>query len=611
MIYPKPKEEKYFEGVCKIPGICEYKDVLSLYSAIKNGCDGVTVLHCADYGNEEYSVEVTSDGITVSCSSDCGIFRAASSLIQLIKQNGTFVPLCSIRDFPDFENRGYMLDISRGRMPKREFIAFLIDLLASLKYNEFQLYMEGIVYHYDAYPHCSEGMECLDKDDIKYLDEYCRERFIKFVPNQNSFGHMSGWLNRDEFLHLKVGPKEDDTGNLNPSATLNPLLPESLEFMDNIYSSLLPYFSSDYVNIGLDEAFGMGTYELEEPCKKYGNDNVFMDWLCKLSELTTTKYGKKVQFWADMIYNYPNAYKRLPEGAIPLVWGYDIRSNSFVEKRCADLHAKGLDYYVCPGDGTWVALTGRFDVAQVNMRIFAEMGRKYGAKGYLLTNWGSGYSAHFPVQTVVPCTLGAQYAWGVSTYNIGWYMNSDALSCAESFADDNVFGMKISKYLRRLQRYYLLEPERVHCATIAGVSIGIPLNQKFVFNDFDMEKYSQPYQFEDVITYVRSALSKLEEIPGDNKWKKQAICNAKMVIFVSEINIIRITHTTTDAKLDEIKALADELCLTFEALWNEENYPSGMETVTGMIRSRANEAQALRGGKRLVFTQEADNKTKM
>lgn len=81
----------------------------------------------------------------------------------------------------------------------------------------------------------------------------------------SSFGHMYTWLKKPKFHHLGLFEKEDEV----PS-TLNPLLPESFEFVCNLYASLLPHFSSDYVNIGLDEAFGLGRYQIEEYCREKG-----------------------------------------------------------------------------------------------------------------------------------------------------------------------------------------------------------------------------------------------------------------------------------------------------------------------------------------------------
>ena len=58
-----------------------------------------------------------------------------------------------------------------------------------------------------------------------------------------------------------------------------------------------PYFSSDYVNIGLDEAYGLGKYQIEEYCREKGKDVVFMEWLNKLSSHIRDHYGKKLPLW--------------------------------------------------------------------------------------------------------------------------------------------------------------------------------------------------------------------------------------------------------------------------------------------------------------------------
>ena len=38
------------------------------------------------------------------------------------------------------------------------------------------------------------------------------------------------------------------------------------------------------VNIGLDEAYGLGKYNLEDICNEKGREHVFMDWLNKLAD---------------------------------------------------------------------------------------------------------------------------------------------------------------------------------------------------------------------------------------------------------------------------------------------------------------------------------------
>ncbi len=375
MLYPPAQHEEYKEGIYVMKTVDYDFNLMNIVKKYKNGNEDVRYISDSTYKEEEYKIVIDETGVTITHLGECGIFRALTSLKQLIKKSKGKLPYCEIRDFPDFSKRGSMLDISRGKVPKIPYIIRWIDMIADLKYNEFQLYIEHFVVKYKEFPQCTADFDCLTPEDLEFLDNYCKERFIDFVPNQNGLGHMKSWLDREEFKHLKVGAEGDYE-----SATLNPLLPESFEFMIRIYESLLPHFTSESVNIGLDEAWELDKYELEEVCKEKGKDNVFMDWLTKLSDHIREKYNKKIQFWADMIYKHPEAYKRMPKDATALVWAYDIIPTTRYEERCRILSEKGCAFYVCPGDQNWKSITGRFDTMAFNSRIAADIGKKYGAQ---------------------------------------------------------------------------------------------------------------------------------------------------------------------------------------------------------------------------------------
>ncbi len=585
MIFPQPKKEKYEDGFYCSKLSCT-DDLYELYIKCKNG--EINIITDSLLGEDEYYLDVKADGITVRAKGDCGVFRAVSSLIQLIDNDGK-IQLCSIYDSPDFEKRAYMLDISRGRIPKTETIIFLIDILSKLKYNELQLYMEGVVYKYSAFEELSDGLDCLTCDDIKLLDKYCADRFISLVPNQNSFGHLSDWLCRDEFKHLKVGPVENEEGNLNPSATINPLLPESLEFMDKIYQSLFPYFSSDIANVGMDEVFDIASYELKEVAEKYGESKIFMDWLTKITDLCRNKYGKKVQFWADMLMKYPDAYKSLPDGAIPLLWGYDPVSTARQEVQCKKLADCGIEYYVCPGDNTWVALTGRFDVMIFNLRNLADFGMKYGAKGYMLTNWGNGGHAQFPVWTFIPIALAGQYSWNSMWEKPGWMLKTDFVRNAKKFADREIFGDEISEIIYRMQRYYHLEPELMHCCSLCGYSFSVPMDTEVVQTSFNLTECGDDFYFDNIISYTKKCLSDLDKKNPLQKWKLQIKNNCLMVIVASELLKIRMSKKVDAVKYDELCKMSLEIEENYKKLWDEENYPSGKELFLNQLKNRIEE----------------------
>jgi N-acetyl-beta-hexosaminidase len=279
MIFPQPQSLELLEGTYQLPAALAEKDLPGFYACLKAGVPGVTLITVPLLAKEEYRLTITAAGVEIATACDEGLFRAATTLQQMIRQEKGNLPCCSIQDKPALPRRGYMIDISRGKKPRVETIKMMIDFVAALKYNEFQLYMEGDCFKYAAYPKETADFDCLTPEDIVELDAYCKARFIDLVPNQNSFGHMYTWLRKPDFHHLGLFEREDEV----PS-TLNPLLPESFEFVCNLYKSLLPHFTSEYVNIGLDEAYGLGRYQIEEYCKQKGKDVVFMEWLNKLND---------------------------------------------------------------------------------------------------------------------------------------------------------------------------------------------------------------------------------------------------------------------------------------------------------------------------------------
>lgn len=445
MIFPSPSEEVYKDKLYFLKNVYILDDLYQFYCENKTGNSDISIESNQFFEEEEYTLEVNKEGIKITASGDMGFFRAMTSLRQLMNhEKGKAVVFAQIHDKPQFKNRGVMLDISRGRKVKLDFILEIVDYLAGLKYNEFQLYMEDFCFKYDTFPQYTEGYECLSGKDIELIDKYCAERFIELVPNQNGFGHMRSWLDTEEWKHLEV------TDGTVKTDTLNILDPGSFELVDKIYGSLLPHFSSKRVHIGLDEAFGLGKFQLEQICKENGESQVFMDWLHKLSELCEKKYGKKVIFWGDMIRDHPEYFEQIPENATPVEWGYEDFYSQFAPKRCEDLQKTGKDYYVAPATATWKCITGRFEMSIFNIRTMAEVGQKYGATGYLLTIWGDGGHPHSFVWELVPTAIAAQYAWNVGVRQQAGWRKTYFVHNAQDYVDQYVLGNSVSRELAKI-----------------------------------------------------------------------------------------------------------------------------------------------------------------
>ncbi|HMO65488.1 MAG TPA: ferric reductase-like transmembrane domain-containing protein, partial [Verrucomicrobiota bacterium] len=80
--------------------------------------------------------------IVVRGADRAGVFYGVCTLRQLLRQFNNALPAGVIYDWPDFPARGFMLDISRDRVPTLRTLYDLVDRLASWKINQVQLYME-------------------------------------------------------------------------------------------------------------------------------------------------------------------------------------------------------------------------------------------------------------------------------------------------------------------------------------------------------------------------------------------------------------------------------------------------------------------------------------
>ena len=327
-----------------------------------------------------YRLNIDKNRIRIVGYDEAGLFYGAMTLKQVVAQSAGSgqIPCLRIEDHPDFPNRGILLDVSRDKVPTLESLFDLVDLISEWKMNELQLYTEH-TFAYRNHREVWEKASPLTGEDILALDAYCRERFVRLVPNQNSFAHMGRWLGHDSYRHLAEVPESP--------GTLCPTNPGSIELLRDLYNDLLPHFSSSAVNVGCDETWDLGHGGSKQAVEERGVGRVYLEFLTQINEIVRS-HGKTMQFWGDIILNHPELIPELPDGVIAMNWGYSA-ANPY-DKDCKKFADAGVPSYVCPGTSTWNTLIGRTENAVGNLLNAAENGLKYGAIGYLVTDWGDG-----------------------------------------------------------------------------------------------------------------------------------------------------------------------------------------------------------------------------
>jgi hexosaminidase len=351
-----------------------------------------------------YRLKIDADRILIEAHDPPGAFYAAQTLRQICKQqlDAAKLTCLDVRDWPDFPNRGVLLDISRDKVPTMQTLYELVDLLSEWKINQLQLYTE----HTFAYRNHSvvwENADPVTGEQIMALDARCRSRFIDLVPNQNSFAHMHRWLKHKEYLHL--AERQDSPFSISPA------VPGSIELLAALYDELLPHFSSRRFNVGCDETFDLGSGKSKEMCERLGKGRVYLNFLLKI-HAQLQKHGRTMQFWGDIILHYPELIPELPKDITAMVWGYE--ADHPFDSQSRRFKASGVPFYVCPGTSTWNSIAGRTDNAVANLRNAAENGLANGATGYLNTNWGD--NGHWqPLPVCYPgYAFGAAVSWAVA-----------------------------------------------------------------------------------------------------------------------------------------------------------------------------------------------------
>lgn len=359
-------------------------------------------------GAEEYDLVLNADGIHAAASTARGAYYALVTLGQLLAA-GT-LPACHLHDAPALPVRGLMLDISRGKVPTLADLCALVDRLSRLKYNQLQLYVEGFSFAYPSFPEVWQDKMPLTPDEVKYLDAYCKARFIELVPNQNSLGHMMPWLLRPEFAHLA----ESDhgmalMGQTMPCSTMDPYDPGSLQLVEKMMDDMIPCFGSDWFNVNLDEPFELGTGKSKAEAEARGVAAVYLDYTKALHKAVTAR-GKKMMMWGDILFKHPEAQKDLPQDITVLDWGYEDITP--FEAHAAVMEEQGRSFLCCPGTSTWTTLTGRTNNMLANIRNAACAAIAHKGLGVLLTEWGdNGHLEYEPINEPA-IAWNAACSWG-------------------------------------------------------------------------------------------------------------------------------------------------------------------------------------------------------
>lgn len=183
----------------------------------------------------------------------------------------------------------FMLDCSRNAVMSAPSLKKLIDQLAFLGYDSLMLYTED-TFEVESEPLFGYFRGAYTAKEIKAIDAYSARYGIELVPCIEALGHMGGLK--------RYGPYRSHFDEKDILLVGDEKIRGLLEHM---FATLAHNFHSRRVNIGLDEAYGIGRgrfYDLHGPVSQF---TIMRNHLTLLEEIAK-KYGFRLSMWSDMFF---------------------------------------------------------------------------------------------------------------------------------------------------------------------------------------------------------------------------------------------------------------------------------------------------------------------
>ena len=309
--------------------------------AVEKGAKkGIVLALDSALGKEEYTLDVTSKGVSIKGGTPQGVFYGLQSLRQMlaagvVTKKGVQIEAVSIKDKPLLGYRGAMLDVCRHFFTVKEVKQF-IDMIAMHKMNVFHWHLtedQGWRIEIKKYPNLVkkgslrkqtvigrwnsqsyDGMPYggyYTQEEIREVVKYAAERYIEIIPEIDMPGHMVAalasynWLGcRDQKFEVRPtwGISED---------VLCVGKESTFTFIEDVLAEIFDLFPSKYIHLGGDEAPQVRWKECPHCQKRIQTEGLkdeteLQSYFTRRVEAILAKHDRKLVGWDEVIHGGVN-----------------------------------------------------------------------------------------------------------------------------------------------------------------------------------------------------------------------------------------------------------------------------------------------------------------
>ena len=302
----------------------------------------------ASLPSEGYTLDVNGNGIAIKAATDAGFFYAIQTLKQLLPRDlfgeevnceaEWTIPFVSIIDQPQYEHRGFMMDVARHFFDKDE-VKKVLDIMALYKMNRLHWHLtddQGWRIEIPEYPLLTEvgavrsgsftspgdGSKFFDdteygrgmwfsQDDLREIVAYAAERNIDILPEIDLPGHMVAAVT--SYPELSCDPTKEYSVRLDGGISkdvLNIGKDETIDFLKCVLDNVAEIFPFPYIHIGGDEC-PTDQWQTNEDCLRRVQEeglagvHELQSWLVEeLGTYLKEKHGKDIVVWDELLSHW-------------------------------------------------------------------------------------------------------------------------------------------------------------------------------------------------------------------------------------------------------------------------------------------------------------------
>jgi hexosaminidase len=253
--------------------------------------------------NEGYQLAV-ADYIVISAPHENGVFYGTCTLLQLLRQGFTINGGIA-RDWPDYPERGLMVDVGRKYFSLAWLESHLREL-AYLKYNYFHFHLSdtfGFRLESERHPEIVSPQH-YTKAEIHHLLDLARKYHIVVVPEIDMPAHMNTILDAHPELRITSSTGVQRLGDIDLTQEAAYTLARDL------LEEFLPLFPGPYWHLGADEYLMRDSYakypQLQAFAQqRYGSEaaakDVYLGFVNWANEIVKA-HGKTARAWNDGLH---------------------------------------------------------------------------------------------------------------------------------------------------------------------------------------------------------------------------------------------------------------------------------------------------------------------